>query len=305
MEGLGRVGEVEKIAQEFVQLPVRIADPLRAEIIAAEAMEEGAQGLEERDLPEGVTELIFYLAAEDEAGLRGAIEPLLRNGDQLEVAEPIPDTDWSTAWQQGLGPTEISPRLVIRPSFVEHRPAPGQACLIVDPGQAFGTGTHSSTFLALACLCALPTEDLQGQDVLDVGSGTGILAMAAVSLGAASALGFDLDPLAEEAALINAEVNGLSKRASFFTGPMEELATEQVFHGILANMLRSEVLPLVPEIGKRVVPGGWVIFSGLLESDLPLMEPALAAAGLALESSQERVDANGDRWVGICTRRKA
>jgi len=276
---------------------------VRAEVIAAEAMEEGAQGLEERDLPQGVTELIFYVAAEDEAGLRASIEPLLEKGDCLEAAEPIPDIDWSTVWQQGLCATEVSPRLVIRPSFVEHSAAPGQACLIIDPGQAFGTGTHSSTFLALACLCALPESEVQGQRVLDVGSGTGILAMAALSLGAGSALGFDLDPLAEEAALINAEVNGLSQGASFFTGPMESLAPEENFNGILANMLRSEVLPLVPEIGRRVVSGGWVIFSGLLESDLPLMEPALAQAGLILESKQERVDANGDRWVALCTRR--
>jgi ribosomal protein L11 methyltransferase len=297
---------VAKIAQEFVQLPVRITDPVRAEVIAAEAMEEGAQGLEERDLPQGVTELIFYVTAEDEAHLRASIEPWLQTekGDRLLASEPIPETDWTTSWQQGLTATEISPRLVIRPSFVEHTPAPGQACLIIDPGQAFGTGTHSSTFLALACLCALPAEELRGHDVLDVGAGTGILAMAAVALGAASALGFDLDPLAEEAALINAEVNGLSGETSFFTGPMEELPAGKSFQGILANMLRSEVLPLVPEIGRRVAAGGWVIFSGLLESDLSLMEPALAKAGLELESSQERVDTNGDRWVGICTRRK-
>jgi len=295
---------VNQIAQEFVQLPVHVADPTRAEIIAAEALEAGAQGLEERDLPQAVTELIFFVTREDEPGVRACIEPLLDREDSMGAAELIPDIDWSTAWQQGLAATEISPRLVIRPSFVEHTPAPGQACLIIDPGQAFGTGTHSSTFLALACLCALPAEELKGQRVLDVGAGTGILALAALALGAGSALGFDLDPLAAEAALINAEVNGLTEGSDFFTGPMDSLAPEQRFNGILANMLRSEVLPLVPEIGERVEVGGWAIFSGLLESDLPLMEPALGEAGLVIESTQERVDANGDCWVGITTRRK-
>ncbi len=287
----------------FFELPVRLANSERGEIAAAEAMEAGAAGLVERDLEGGAVELLLSCSADRLEVVRAAVAAALRTGDQLGEAQVVPEVDWSTEWQRGFSATVISERLAIRPSFVDFEPATGQVCLLIDPGQAFGTGSHSSTFLALRLVDGLPADALAGARVLDVGCGTGVLALAALALGAKEALGFDLDPLAEEAARINAADNGLEGGARFETCPIESLPVEPAFDGVLANMLRSEVMPLISEIAQRVRPGGWVIFSGLIEADRDLIGPALEAAGLRIETEETREDANGDRWVGVLTRR--
>jgi ribosomal protein L11 methyltransferase len=192
----------------------------------------------------------------------------------------------------------------LRPSFVPWESRPGQRCLLIDPGQAFGTGAHASTWLALKTLDALAPTSLQGRAVLDVGCGTGVLALAALALGARYALGFDLDPLATEAARENAACNGFVAQASFFTGPIEAVRNEIPFDGVLANLLRSEVVPLIPEIVRCVAHGGWVIFSGLIEPDLPEVERALREVGLEIEGRVEQRDANGECWVALRARRE-
>jgi len=297
-------GKEFRLKTKHFELPVRVATSERAEWIVAEAMEAGALGLEERPQPEGGVELIIYVEQEALSGVQEVVRRCLEGSNGLGASRLVPEVDWSTQWQQGFTALEVSPRLVLRPSFVSWETRPGQRCMVIDPGQAFGTGAHASTWLALKLLDALPIASLQGRAVLDVGCGTGVLALSALALGACHAVGFDLDPLAPEAALENAALNGFAGQVIFFTGPIQALRDETSFDGILANLLRSEVVPLIPEITRCVAKGGWVIFSGLIESDLPIVEEALRGVGLKIEGRAEQRDANGDCWVALRARRQ-
>jgi ribosomal protein L11 methyltransferase len=198
---------------------------------------------------------------------------------------------------------EISPRLAIRPSFLEHQGPAGQASLIVDPGMAFGTGGHASTRLALALLDELAPGGLAESEILDVGSGTGVLALAALALGAKRAVAHDIDPLAATAIRANAAANGLSERVLVFTGPLDAIGA-QSFDLVLANMLRTELLPLLGSIASHTRPQGVSIFAGLLEDDRDAMENALARVGFRVETTRTESDPAGDRWLGLLTRRQ-
>jgi ribosomal protein L11 methyltransferase len=212
--------------------------------------------------------------------------------------------DWGVAWREGLEVVEISPRLAIRPSFLEHRGPAARATLVIDPGQAFGTGGHASTRLALALLEGLAPERLAAAEVLDVGSGTGVLALAALALGARRAVAHDIDPLAGREIRANAAANGLRERALVFTGPIAAIGSRR-FDVVLANMLRSELLPLLPAIASRTRPDAVAIFSGLLEGERDACESELARVGFRVEATRAEEDPAGDRWLGLLTRRQA
>lgn len=265
-----------------------------ADRIAAEAHFAGASGLEER----GSRLLIYAPADRADAVLRA-----LRQCAGAAVGEPAPveDVDWGLAWREGLEVVEISPRLAIRPPFLEHRGPAGQVTLVIDPGQAFGTGGHASTRLALALLDDLPAGRLTEAEVLDVGSGTGVLALAALALGARRALACDIDPQAGSEIRANAAANGLSGRALVFTGPIDAIGAQR-FDVALANLLRTELLPLLPAIASRTRAGGVAIFSGLLESEREAIGLELGRAGFRVEATGAETDATGDRWLGLLTR---
>jgi len=267
-----------------------------SERVAAEAYFAGAAGLEERDS----CLLIYAPADRSDAVLRA-----LRDCAGSAVGEPTPveDRDWSRAWREGLKVVEISPRLAIRPSFLEHRGPAGQATLIVDPGQAFGTGGHASTRLALGLLDQLAPDEVVASEVLDVGSGTGVLALAALALGARRAVAHDLDPLAGEAIRANAAANGLGERVLVFTGPIGAIGSRG-FNLVLANMLYTELLPVLGSIASRTRPRGAAIFSGLLEGERDAMERALAGVGFRVEATRTETDTAGDCWLGLLTRRQ-
>jgi ribosomal protein L11 methyltransferase len=208
--------------------------------------------------------------------------------------------DWSTAWREGLGPVSISPRLALRPSFASYDPEPGQHVLLVDPGQAFGTGHHASTRLALALLDrALAARP--GARVLDVGTGSGILALAAAALGAREAVGFDVDAVAVREARANAESNGVGDRVRLFAGTVDALG-EQQFDLVVANLLRRELLPLASAIAAHLVRGGVAVLSGLLEEERAAIEASLSSVGLIVAEERSERD-GGERWVGLLATR--
>jgi ribosomal protein L11 methyltransferase len=276
---------------------VRARAPAAAERALAEAMEAGAAGLEEREAQGGITLLIYATAARMEAVRRALLE---RCAGEVEVGAPetLPETDWSAAWKQGLEAVVVSRRLLVRPSFVEATAEPGQAELVIDPGQAFGTGGHASTLLALEWLDAVAPGLASGARILDVGAGSGILALAALRLGRGSAVAFDLDPLAAAITRENAAANGLADRLAVFAGPLEALRPAP-FDLVLANLLKTELLPLAQGIAACTAPGGHAVFSGLLEGELQAVAEALRAAGLRLLDTRQREDASGERWVSL------
>ncbi len=264
----------------------------------AEAWAEGALGIEEREDGESVA-LVIYIAAADEVRQRDTVAGFASEGVWIESLEGLDDVDWSERWKVGLEAIVISDRLVVRPSFVAHAVQPGQRELVVDPGCAFGTGGHASTRLLLEWideLAAGPVDRLTGRRVLDVGTGTGALAMAAVALGAARAVGFDLDSQAVREASVWTQKNGLSDRVSLFTGGIDALAAPP-FDWVLANLLRSEVLPIADRLAAAVTAGGGLLLSGLLESDGPPVIDAFSRLGLEPAGERSRRDPTGDRWI--------
>jgi len=282
---------------------VRTRDAATAERASAEAWSAGASGCEERELERGGIWLLVYAPETRAAAVRHRLVEALAGGAVIGPIEPVGDEDWSETWRAGLGPVEISPRLVIRPPFAPFPLGPGQSEVVIDPGQAFGTGGHASTRLALELVDALPAEALRGARVLDVGTGSGVLALAALRLGAAQAVGFDLDPLAAEAAAAAARANGLAERARFFTGPVEAIAEHAAFDVVVANLLKNELLPVVRAIALRARPGAAILLSGLLEAERGEVEARLAVEGMRDAHARVLEDAAGDRWLGLFTRR--
>jgi ribosomal protein L11 methyltransferase len=209
--------------------------------------------------------------------------------------------EWAVAWKRVLVPVEISPRLVVAPSFATPAPLPGQRWLRIEPGQAFGTGAHHSTRLALEAI-DLAVGRAPPRWVLDVGTGSGVLALAALSLGAQRALGFDLDPLAAPAARRAANENGLADRAHWFTGPIAALRPAR-FELVVANLLRRELLPIADEIAARVAAGAGLVLAGLLEADAPAVLRAFAPHGLQEVSRRVRRDDDDEAWLGLVLRR--
>jgi ribosomal protein L11 methyltransferase len=292
------------LSARFLRLELTAATPDLAERAAAEAFAAGAAGLEERETGAG-TCFLLYLPAAAAGAVRDALAALDDPGLEVGTPEAVEPVDWSQAWQAGLEPTRISSRLALRPESVAFDPEPGQRVLVIHPGQAFGTGGHASTRLALAWMDAwFESPRSRGARVLDMGCGSGALALAALALGASRAVAFDLDPLAARATLANAARNALTEGLGVFCASAPTLAAEVRFELVVANLLRRELEPLLAGLAARLAPGGRAIFSGLLASDREPVTAALAAAGLAVVAERSERD-GGELWIGLLTRRAA
>jgi ribosomal protein L11 methyltransferase len=212
-----------------------------------------------------------------------------------EVQRRLLDSiDWSTRWRDGLGPRRFG-RLTVVPSWVPEAAHPDRYTVVLDPESAFGSGEHGSTRAALTLL----EELLQpGQLVLDLGSGSGILAIAAVKLGAARAIGIETDPEANRVAHRNADRNSVAGRVELLEGDAGVLAPlVGPADLILSNILRTANTALLPSIARALHPAGCAIFSGMEQSEASQFRRALRTAnfGVIGESSD-------DGWWGVAAR---
>lgn len=209
-------------------------------------------------------------------------------------ARLLPEIDWSARWKDGLGPRTIG-RLTVTPSWTA--PArPESPTVIIDPESAFGTGEHGSTRTALALL---DRHLRSGARVIDLGSGSGILAIAAVKLGASHATGIEIDDEADPIATANAGRNGVEDRVRFVTGDAAALAPLLgPVEIVISNILRSVNVALLPAIHASLCPGGLAIFAGMELPERDLFLPALREAGF--DAGDEVVD---DAWWGVVGRR--
>lgn len=283
----------------FVAVRARAPEASEAERAVAEAWAAGASGLEERDARDGV-ELIVYAPADRGRAVWAALVAVL-GAEAVAALEPVPETAWPEAWKAGLAPVVVSERLVVRPPFAAHARTPGQREVLIEPRQAFGTGAHATTALALEAL-DLALAGASGARVLDVGCGSGVLALAALALGAREAVACDLDPVAAREARDNAGRNDLAAGLRVFAGSLDALAGG-AFDLVVANLIRSELAPLVAGLVAAVRPRGALVLSGLLAAERGQLAEALAAAGARIVSERVRDDGRGDVWLALTATR--
>ncbi len=209
----------------------------------------------------------------------------------------VKEDDWANAWKVHYHPVRIGRKLFIRPLWVDTPAEPDDVVIALDPGMAFGTGTHPSTQLCLEAL-----EDLvkPGIKALDLGCGSGILAIAAAKLGASQIVALDIDPLAVQVTNENAEQNGVTEKIMAQQGSLENVITSaRRFDLIVVNILARIIIPMCNEhLGDVVRPGGKGIFAGIIEEQADDVEAALRKTGL--EPYQRRK--SGD-WTLIEARR--
>ncbi len=207
----------------------------------------------------------------------------------------LPPEDYANSWRKSWKALRVA-HFAITPYDWRGRLRPSDRQLLLEPGGAFGTGRHATT---RACLAAVAREVRPGQRILDAGTGSGILCVAAALCGAEHALGFDIDPAALPYALELAERNGVSARCEFRVGGFECLREhERGFDGVLANIFADLIAQYAGELAARMAPGAWFAFSGCVDAKRPLVLDALAGAGLELASLRTR-----GRWDTFCGRR--
>jgi ribosomal protein L11 methyltransferase len=215
----------------------------------------------------------------------------LRPVGELRVRS-VDDVDWTEAWKAGYAPQRIG-RVVIVPSWLSEPIGPDEVELRLDPGMAFGTGLHPST---RGCLMLLQQVSPMPAAILDVGSGSGILALAALRLGAERAVCLDTDPLAVAATLANAAANGLAPRVVAHQGTLE--APDATYHLILANLVASTLIELAGSLAAHAKPGGMLVAGGIIEGHADEVLAALTNAGFA---PSERIDEG--EWTALRLRR--
>lgn len=197
----------------------------------------------------------------------------------------IDEEDWAESWKAFFWPEKIGQRIVVKPTWRSYVAEEKDIVLEIDPGMAFGTGTHPTTAL---CIRAIETWMQPGDAVLDVGTGSGILLMTAGVLGAGRLVGVDNDGVAIEVAGQNLSLNGFGPdRRELFVGNLADAVTGP-FDLVVANILAEVVVQLIPDIRRVLRPGGRVILSGIIEEKLPMVREALASHDFT--AKENRVD---------------
>jgi ribosomal protein L11 methyltransferase len=206
----------------------------------------------------------------------------------------VEDSDWTDAWKAGYTPQRIG-RVVVLPSWLDEPIRPGELLLRLDPGMAFGTGLHPTT---RSCLRLLQQVRPMPPVLLDVGSGSGILSLAALLLGAERAVCLDTDPIAVDATRANAHANGLGARVDARAGSLPAAAAER-FPLVVANLVASVLVELAPRLARHTETGATLLASGIIDHRAGEVIAALSDVGLLV---RERID--DDEWVSLRAERQ-
>ncbi len=244
-----------------------------------------------------------YLPLDDEAeSKRQEIERglwvlgMIREVGPLQIST-LAEKDWAEAWKTHFQVHRVGANIVIKPTWREYQPQSDDVLVELDPGMAFGTGMHPTTRL---CLTLLESHVRRGQPMLDVGTGSGILAIAAGGLGARPIHAIDTDPLAVSAAQANLRTNHLHQFATVQQATLEQFEGLEGYPVIAANIIARTIIELAPLLYQRTLPGGVLIASGIIEPREPEVTEALRQTGYSeLERYQE-----GD-WVALTARRES
>jgi len=283
---------------EFWVVRIRLAEDL-SELLSPLFSRAGMRGLAFVETDIGLEVLAYFDAPQEVAWwtqeARRAVRVAGFSEDRVtEVGvERVPVEDWASRWKEGFKPFPVGRRFLIAPSWDRPRETGDRLLIVIDPGMAFGTGTHETT---QHCLLALE-EYWTGRSLLDVGTGTGILAIAAARLSPhARIVALDIDPEACAVARENMERNGVDERIAVFCGTLDDVP-EGRFEMVLANLTADVLANLLPQFPQRLEPGGVLVLSGLLEGDEePFRELLVARAFHPLDVKR------GGEWRTIIAR---
>jgi ribosomal protein L11 methyltransferase len=221
------------------------------------------------------------------------------------IAEPdvrtLAEEDWAESWKKQYHRIHVGSHIVIVPAWEDYAPGPGEVVIRLEPGMAFGTGLHPTTRL---CLRAMEDCLLPGKTALDLGTGSGVLAIAAAKLGARCILALDTDPVAVAAARENVAQNGVADRivvrqgtlpgqwesSPSSMGPAPTLLETGTFELVMVNILASIIVGLAPALAARIQPGGQLIAAGLIQSQESTVKRALQAEGLRVTHRTQEQD---------------
>ncbi|MBU9705721.1 50S ribosomal protein L11 methyltransferase [Paenibacillus polymyxa] len=266
------------------------------------------------DIPEGQAIIKGYFAEEiDMDSVRAQIEPRVEQlrtfdidpGEVRYELKTVNEDDWANAWKQYFKPLRVSDHLTIKPTWEEYEPASEDEKIIeLDPGMAFGTGTHPTTSL---CLRTLESVIQGGEEVIDVGTGSGILAIGAIKLGAKHILALDLDPVAVSSARENTRLNGLEEHItikesdllSVLNASDPTLGIQLPVKLVVANILAEIILLFIDDVYKALEPGGIYIASGIWKNKEEVVESALKAAGFEIAEINRDED-----WLAFVARKR-
>ena len=238
----------------------------------------------------GVSRVKFYLADDDEG--RALLETIRAGLDREIRTAIVADSDWENNWRQYYEPIEIGEKLVVVPEWLEAPEGP-RIPLRLDPGLIFGTGSHATTRM---CLAALEGLSGAGKTVLDLGCGSGILAIGALLLGCERAVGCDIDPKAPDVAESNAALNGIgADRFRVYAGDVLSDASMRAMLGtdfdiVTANIVSDVIIPLSSMVRPFLKPGGSFLCSGIIEGRQDEVADALVKNGFAIEAHYNEED---------------
>jgi ribosomal protein L11 methyltransferase len=271
---------------------------------AAALLTEGLLALGAKAVWEENGRLITHLPepADPDAFIRDA-EASLRclTGDPALAVEVSwqPHEEWAETWKRGLAPRRVTDRLVVTPSWEIPAALPGDVVVTLDPGMAFGNAEHGTT---RGCMRLLDRVLTRGERVLDVGAGSGVLAIVAARLGAREVVALEADPVACETARENIERNGAAAQVRVVEAWADAVSLAKLGHfdGVLANIESATLHRLLPGLAACVRPRGWMILSGVLEPELDPLIRAATGQGL----TREDLDADGE-WRSLLLRRSS
>lgn len=215
--------------------------------------------------------------------------------NKVSISE-VNEEEWSTAWKKYYHPVKISEKFTIVPTWEEYTPVNSDELIIeLDPGMAFGTGTHPTTVM---CIQALERTVQKDDRIIDVGTGSGVLSIAAALLGAKHVDALDLDEVAVNSARLNIELNKVQDTVTVSQNNLLTGKTEQV-DLIVANILAEIIVRFTDDVGKLVKPGGYFIASGIIQQKKQLVKDAILAAGFELVETLVMED-----WVAIIAKKQ-
>jgi ribosomal protein L11 methyltransferase len=265
-----------------------------------------SDGVEIRDsetlhrLPAGRAEVVRMVSAWEVEGEVGTVSSILRqlgkNGASVQPwwwhGRPLLEADWRDVWRAHFHAHRIAAGIVVRPSWERAPLRPGEIEIVLDPGRAFGTGTHATTRLCMRALATLRDGGCSPRSVLDGGCGSGILSIAAAKLWPeAQVLAIDVDPDAVAVARENAIVNRVDRHIDAQTRSLEEALEGQSFELIVANIQADVLLPAAQTLAAALAADGRLVLSGILDTAAGEVTSALVRAGLTLLATEEE-----DEW---------